>query len=261
MEHFQGIEPAGKLDQRTYAALQKEKSKRVTANYNNTPPKKVENGNKGTGNTADFIDSPVPQGTSNNMTALNIISLVTLYQNMSATERIEALINIANGSNNTLIKAGVVPGIIVNEPQKMVENFKAAVQFQLNIGTNFEDPDMAEAFASVFTAYVTGKLIEGIKLPFKGTVKTTTVSTLKTSELNTTQGLTMSKNQFKSFVETIKTEGIKEPIKYVEYNGQKYVVDGHHRLQAAKQLGIKDVPVEKVELPYKGYKIVEDLFW
>ncbi|OPX45078.1 hypothetical protein CLHUN_09650 [Ruminiclostridium hungatei] len=50
MEHFQGIEPTGKLDQRTYAALQKEKSKRVTANYS-TPPKKVENGNKGKGKT------------------------------------------------------------------------------------------------------------------------------------------------------------------------------------------------------------------
>ena len=71
----------------------------------------------------------------------------------------------------------------------------------------------------------------------------------------------MSKNQFKSFVETIKNEGINEPIKYVEYNGQKYVVDGHHRLLAAKIIGIMDVPVEKVELPYKGYNSVEDLFW
>jgi hypothetical protein len=84
---------------------------------------------------------------------------------------------------------------------------------------------------------------------------------LKSSELNTTHSITMSKNKFKSFVETIKNEGIKEPIKYVEYNGHKYVVDGHHRLEAAKQLGIKDVPVQKVELPYGGYKTVDDLFW
>ena len=88
-----------------------------------------------------------------------------------------------------------------------------------------------------------------------------TIRSLKTSELNTTHSITMSKNKFKSFVEAIKSEGIKEPIKYVVHNGQKYVVDGHHRLQAAKQLGIKDVPVQKVELPYAGYKTVDDLFW
>lgn len=99
-------------------------------------------------------------------------------------------------------------------------------------------------------------------IAFEGVVNSQTiVNTLKTSELNTTHSITMRKNKFKLFVETIKNEGIKEPIKYVEYNGQKYVVDGHHRLQAAKQLGIKDVPVEKVELPYQGYKTVDDLFW
>ncbi|WP_242656513.1 eCIS core domain-containing protein [Ruminiclostridium hungatei] len=57
VEHFQGIEPTGKLDQRTYAALQKEKTKKVTANYNNTPPKKVENGNKGTGNSKEDTEA------------------------------------------------------------------------------------------------------------------------------------------------------------------------------------------------------------
>ncbi|MBU3131869.1 ParB/RepB/Spo0J family partition protein [Clostridium gasigenes] len=71
----------------------------------------------------------------------------------------------------------------------------------------------------------------------------------------------MGKNKFNKFVETIKKEGIKEPIKYVEYNGKKYVVDGHHRLQAAKRAGIGDVPVEKVDLPYLGYKTIEDLLW
>lgn len=57
-------------------------------------------------------------------------------------------------------------------------------------------------------------------------------------------------------------KGILVPViaRYVEVNGQKYVVDGHHRLRAAKDLGMKEVPVEKVELPYKGYKTIEDLF-
>ena len=62
------------------------------------------------------------------------------------------------------------------------------------------------------------------------------------------------------FGEGLAREGIREPIKYVEVNGQKYVVDGHHRLQAARELGIKDVPAERVQLPYQGYNSVEDLF-
>lgn len=61
------------------------------------------------------------------------------------------------------------------------------------------------------------------------------------------------------FVSDVKQNGIQEPIKYVEHEGQLYVVDGYHRLAAARQLGINKVPVEKVELPYKGYTNPEDL--
>ena len=43
--------------------------------------------------------------------------------------------------------------------------------------------------------------------------------------------------------------------------GTKYVVDGHHRLQAAKDLKLKNIPIEKVSLPYKGYKTIDDLLW
>lgn len=48
---------------------------------------------------------------------------------------------------------------------------------------------------------------------------------------------------------------------YVEHNGTKYVVDGHYRLSVAKKLILKEVPIEQVKLPYKGYKTVEDLLW
>ncbi|MNR27347.1 ParB-like nuclease domain protein [compost metagenome] len=58
----------------------------------------------------------------------------------------------------------------------------------------------------------------------------------------------------------IKANGINEPIKVVEYKGRNYVVDGHHRLRAAKELGIKSVPIQKVSLPYAGYKTPADLF-
>ncbi len=51
----------------------------------------------------------------------------------------------------------------------------------------------------------------------------------------------------------------KASIKNVEYNGQIYVVDGHHRLIAALKLGLTEVPVKRVELPYLGYFTIEDL--
>ena len=54
---------------------------------------------------------------------------------------------------------------------------------------------------------------------------------------------------------------IKESIKYVEWNGEKYIVDGHHRVKIAKELGYEVIPVEKVSLPYKGYKTYADLIY
>lgn len=48
-------------------------------------------------------------------------------------------------------------------------------------------------------------------------------------------------------------------IKIVEHDGVKYVVDGHHRLYAARALKLSEIPIAKVELPYKGYKTVMDL--
>lgn len=50
-----------------------------------------------------------------------------------------------------------------------------------------------------------------------------------------------------------------ETVKFVEHEGRRYVVDGHHRLLAARQLGIGEVPVEQVQLPYLGYKTIADL--
>lgn len=82
-----------------------------------------------------------------------------------------------------------------------------------------------------------------------------------TSNLNPTHMPTLSKKKYSELLDDIRKNGIKEPIKYVEHNGEKYVVDGHHRLKAAKELGIKNVPAEKVELPYKGYKTTDDILW
>ncbi len=80
-----------------------------------------------------------------------------------------------------------------------------------------------------------------------------TVSKTNPFDLQPTHSQTLSKNKMNALMDDIKMNGIQEPIKYVEYNGKMYVVDGHHRLLAAKKLGLTEVPIEKVDLPYAGY--------
>lgn len=87
------------------------------------------------------------------------------------------------------------------------------------------------------------------------------INRISPQALEVTHSLTMSKTKFGKLVKDISENGIQESIKYVEHNGVKYVVDGHHRLQAAKSLGLSEVPVEQVKLPYLGYKTVEDLIF
>jgi len=87
------------------------------------------------------------------------------------------------------------------------------------------------------------------------------VKDLSPFELQATHGLTQSKKQFANLKAAIKEDGIIEPIKYVEHNGVKSVVDGHHRLRAAKELGHKTVPAQSVLLPYGGYKTTLDLIY
>ena len=87
------------------------------------------------------------------------------------------------------------------------------------------------------------------------------INRISPSKLTQTHKLTLSKKQYSKLVESIRKNGITEPIKYVEYRGTKYVVDGHHRLRAAKQLGLDKIPTQKVSLPYKGYKTINDLLW
>lgn len=58
-----------------------------------------------------------------------------------------------------------------------------------------------------------------------------------------------SKTAFEKLKIDIKLNGIHEPIKFVEHNGKRFVVDGHHRLRAAKELSIQNIPAQKVELP------------
>lgn len=80
-------------------------------------------------------------------------------------------------------------------------------------------------------------------------------------DLTPTHSITKGHAKMQKFIDEISKNGIKEPIKYVEYNGEKYIVDGHHRIAAAKKLGIKEIPIEQVQLPFAGYKTIDDLMW
>ena len=63
-------------------------------------------------------------------------------------------------------------------------------------------------------------------------------------------------------MESMKSNGWQgDPISVFEEDGTKYILDGHHRVQAALRVGI-DVPYEIVaveDLPQFGYKTVDEL--
>ena len=80
-----------------------------------------------------------------------------------------------------------------------------------------------------------------------------------TRDLELTHGQTMSNRAFTRLTADVKANGIREPIKYVEDNGTRYVVDGNHRVMAARRLGLKEVPAEQVSLPFRGFKDSNDL--
>lgn len=83
---------------------------------------------------------------------------------------------------------------------------------------------------------------------------------LDPEELEITHGIREGK-RFDELLDSIRKQGILETIKYVERNGMRYIVDGHHRHKIAILLHIKQVPVEKVDLPYNGYNTTDDLIY
>jgi RHS repeat-associated protein len=126
--------------------------------------------------------------------------------------------------------------------------------------------------SSDIAAYQSGSLAGEILMIGIGSVTTrakvnpkiginTSINKLSPFELQKTHDITKSKSAYLRLKADIKENGIREPIKFVESYGEKKVVDGHHRLKAAKELGIPEVPAERVELPYNGYKTDTDLLY
>jgi len=102
-----------------------------------------------------------------------------------------------------------------------------------------------------------GRLFAGI-WKFFGITETTLI---RTEKLIPTHEITMSKRQFRALKTDISENGIQESISYVKYNGKNYIVDGHHRFKAARQLGIENIPAKEVSLPFRGYKTFNDLLY
>ena len=122
-------------------------------------------------------------------------------------------------------------------------------------------PFVGEVADTAKLAKMADKAVDVAKTADKVSDAAKGIKRIAPSKLTQTHKLTLSEKQYSNLVESIRKNGIIEPIKYVEYKGTKYVVDGHHRLRAAKQLGPDKIPVQKVSLPYKGYKTINDLLW
>ena len=71
----------------------------------------------------------------------------------------------------------------------------------------------------------------------------------------------MSKTQFGKLLNSINAKGFLDPIiKYVDIDGQLYVVLGSNRLMAARRLGrTGELVLEEVQLPFRGYKTIDDV--
>ena len=154
------------------------------------------------------------------------------------------------GANlQALTKVAINVGRSLNSPGHMTPAAEAAF---------FEGPD-TPAEASRMQAFEF--LLSAVPIVGRAVSRTTAtrVNLTSTAEFEPTHAMTMSGRAFNRLKADIAKNGIQEPVKFVEFNGRKYVVDGHHRLRAAKSLGIQNVPAQQVQLPFAGYKTPADL--
>lgn len=180
-------------------------------------------------------------------------------------------------SNPRIVQPAVQTSFIGNNPALLTPTYTSSMMNNLAMASGYEfeieDPAMAEIYAKKNMASE-GKLgkqansssaSSGMPDPEdpnkKDKDKKGDISSASPYELEPTHSQTLSNRQLNKLVKDIKENGIQKTIKYVKVDGTKYVVDGHHRLIAAKKLRLKVIPIEQVQLPYSGYKTVEDLYW
>ncbi len=98
-----------------------------------------------------------------------------------------------------------------------------------------------------------------LAMPTLGASSLRAIPEIELKTLNPTHYITRSKSQMQNLVNDIRANGIQESIKYVEHQGERFIVDGHHRYFAAQRLGIMSAPAQRVTLPYGGYTRTGDL--
>jgi hypothetical protein len=95
-------------------------------------------------------------------------------------------------------------------------------------------------------------------------VATNKVKTASPGDFTRTHGLSgrASSRNVRNIAEDMKANGYQgAPIKVLEANGERFILDGHHRVQAARRAGI-DVPFESISpsnLSNFGYNSVDDV--
>jgi len=161
----------------------------------------------------------------------------------------------ATGALTTPKGHNIWTGREIPQPVQTLETTPIGVHLDVenNITGNLE----LKAPTSVSLEIQQPKLIS-IETPDRG-IRLVSVENISTKSLNPTHYITKSKSQMQALLNNIRTNGIQEPIKYVKYNGVKYIVDGHHRFFIAQKLGIQNIPAQQVQLPYQGYKTFQDL--
>ena len=88
-------------------------------------------------------------------------------------------------------------------------------------------------------------------------------SQVNPADLISSHKLNKSPREMAALKESIRSKGFldnaDQPVSYVTINGQKHLVDGHHRVRAVRELGLGEIPAREVQLPYKGYRTEADL--
>ncbi|PZF74818.1 hypothetical protein DN068_01070 [Taibaiella soli] len=82
---------------------------------------------------------------------------------------------------------------------------------------------------------------------------------LETSALSPTHYPVRTQRRMQELIYDIRANGVQDPLQYVIHEGQNYIVGGNHRYFVAPRLGITEVPVQQVQLPFEGYNTPADL--
>ncbi|WP_420386231.1 RHS repeat-associated core domain-containing protein [Roseivirga sp.] len=155
-----------------------------------------------------------------------------------------------------------------NPVTRELERRESAGQYLPITANNYLNTvDERSARLGIFALYSTGSLYlggagrmpstRGVTISARYSGSSTGVKLTGVYDVQATHGITMSNRQFAKLKADIKQNGIREPIKYTTYNGRRYVVDGHHRLRAARELGMESIPAEEVT----GYRTPMDLVY